>query len=132
MPRKWRGTNQILLSQRACVPTREQFLFLGGDIFDNQIWEPQIKVIVRTTTVKKKFSRINGMLRFPDWEKDSQIDKLYERNFHEDEVESSYHLNNRTTRNWKAYLKRVKTDNSHEWSLSRKELNTKIQSKSSQ
>ena len=73
MPKKWRGTNQILLSQRACVPTREQFLSLGGDIFDNQIWEPQIKVIVRTTTVKKKFSRINGMLRFPDWEKTGRL-----------------------------------------------------------
>ena len=48
---------------------KTEFLFLGGDIFDNQIWEPQTTAIVRTTTIKKKFSRINGVLRFPDWEK---------------------------------------------------------------
>ena len=52
---------------------KTEFLFLGGDIFDNQIWEPQTKAIVRTTTIKKKFSRINGVLRFPDWEKAGRL-----------------------------------------------------------
>ena len=29
----------------------------------------QVKAIVRTTSVKNKFSRINGVSRFPDWER---------------------------------------------------------------
>ena len=56
--------------------------------------------IVRTTTAKKKFSHIDSVSRLSD----SQIDKLYERNFHWEQVENSHHHSSRNTRNWKANL----------------------------
>ena len=66
---KWRGTNQIQLSHRACIPIRENISFLGGEIFDIQIWDPWIKAIVCTTIVNKNFSHIDGVSGFSDWER---------------------------------------------------------------
>ena len=47
----------------------EKFPFVGGESLDIQIGEPQVKAIVRTTAVRKKFSRIDGVSRFSDWER---------------------------------------------------------------
>ena len=59
------------------------------------------------------------------------MDKLYEKDFHEEQVENSHHHRSGTTRNGKACLTRITTDKIQELSLSRKEWNAKIKSKSS-
>ena len=45
----------------ACIPMGEKFPFVGGESLDIQIGEPQFKAIVRTTAVRKNFSRIDGV-----------------------------------------------------------------------
>ena len=45
----------------ACIPMGEKFPFVGRESFDIQIGEPQVKAIVRTTAVRKNFSRIDGV-----------------------------------------------------------------------
>ena len=39
----------------------EKFPFVGGESLDIQIGEPQVKAFVRTTAVRKNFSRIDGV-----------------------------------------------------------------------
>ena len=69
------------MSQKACIPTKEKFIFLGGDIFDSQISKLQIKAIMRTTTVKKKLSRIDGVSRFFGWERAVRLIKYMRGTF---------------------------------------------------
>ena len=45
---------------------REKFPFVGGESLDIQIGELQVKAIVRTTTVRMNFSRIDGVSMFSD------------------------------------------------------------------
>ena len=44
----------------ACIPMGEKFPYVGESL-DIQIGEPQVKAIVRTTAVRKNFSRIDGV-----------------------------------------------------------------------
>ena len=49
----------------------DKFPFVGGESLDIQTGEPQVKAIVRTTAVRMNLSRIDGVPRFSDWERQS-------------------------------------------------------------
>ena len=59
----------------------EKFLFVGGESLDIQIGEPQVKAFVRTTAVRKNFSRIDGVSRFSDWERAIRLINYLRRTF---------------------------------------------------
>ena len=65
----------------ACIPMGEKFPFVGGESLDIQIGEPQVKAIVRTTAVRKNFSRINGVSRFSDRERAVRLINYLRRTF---------------------------------------------------
>ena len=59
----------------------EKFPFVGGESLDIQIGEPQVKAIVRTTAVRKNFSRIDGVSRFSDRERAVRLINYLRRTF---------------------------------------------------
>ena len=59
----------------------EKFPFVGGESLDIQIGEPQVKAIVRTTAVRKNFSRIDDVSRFSDWERAVRLINYLRRTF---------------------------------------------------
>ena len=70
----------------AYILLRESISFLGGEIFDIQIWDPWVKAIVRTTIVNKNFSHIDGVSGFSDWERAVRLINYMRGTFIENEL----------------------------------------------